>query len=194
MEKTFSLPAVSCPDCNAGIDLSIATAGASLKRLVINCTSCDWELDLLEEAQNQYAVNRDRAKKTSREVSRTIIQARQHLPRDKGEWAAVLRNRRHPFTLAVLTGLVIVAMELSGFGIFLALTWILGNLILNPVGWVLIPLLVAVAVMYRNTLRRDKIEALKRKLDDLDQQLQAGTISKEQHREMRREFLDGIVS
>jgi len=148
MEKSVSLPAIGYPDCKARVDLLIATAGASLRKLVINCTSCEWKLDLLEEAQNQYAVNRDRAKKVSREVSRTITEARQHLPRDRSEWSEVLRNPRHPFTLAVITGLALVAMELSGFGIFLALTWILGNLILNPVGWVLVPLLVAVAVMY----------------------------------------------
>ena len=193
MDRSMRLPAIGCPDCKAEIDLAIGTAGASIQKLSASCSSCDWKLDLLEEARGQYAVNRDRAKKVSREVARTIAEARKHLPKDRDEWGEVLRNPRHPFTLAVLTGLVLVAMELSGFGIFLAVTWILGNLILNPVGWVLIPLIVAVAVMYRDRLRREKLKALKSKLDALDQQRDSGEITDEQCRRAKQELLEASI-
>lgn len=84
MKRAMGLPAVSCPECNAGLDLGIGTSGASVTALAVGCTSCRWTLDLLKEARNQYAVNRDRAGKVARETSRAITDARRHLPRNRG--------------------------------------------------------------------------------------------------------------
>ena len=68
-------------------------------------------------------------------------------------------------------------LELSGFGVFMALTWIVGNLILNPVGWVLIPIVVAIIFHNRDLLTKSKISDLKEQLDNLQAQHVAGDIN-----------------
>ena len=156
MERALRLPAIGCPECKGQLNLIVDGSGLSLDAALIQCDSCSWELDLLETTRNQYAVNRDRARRVAGEVSESISEARRYLPKDKTEWESTIRNPRHPFTAAIIAGVALVAMELSGFGIFMAVTWILGNLILNPFGWVMVPLVVAVAFMYRDSLRRDK--------------------------------------
>ncbi len=54
---------------------------------------------------------------------------------------------------------------------FAALTWILGNLIRNPVSWVPIPVIVAIVLTYRERLRPEKLAEPRQRLDDLDRQL-----------------------
>lgn len=70
-------------------------------------------------------------------------------------------------------------MELSGFGIFVVITWILANLILNPLGWFLVPLIVAIGFTYRAYFKQDKLRELKVKLAELERKQERGEISQE---------------
>ncbi len=58
-------------------------------------------------------------------LSKTIVKLRKTLPKNKDEWSDVIKNPKHPFTAALLSGLVILLLELFGFSIFMALTWLL---------------------------------------------------------------------
>ena len=48
-----------------------------------------------------------------------------------------------------ITILVLFVMEMLGFRIFTAVTWILGNLILSPIGWILTIFVVVIVVVIR---------------------------------------------
>ena len=48
---------------------------------------------------------------------------------DKKELAKVIKDPSHPFTASLLAALLIILMEATGFGIYMALTWILGTFI-----------------------------------------------------------------
>jgi cytochrome c-type biogenesis protein CcmH/NrfG len=85
-------------------------------------------------------------------------------------------------------------MELSGFGIFIALTWILGNLILTPVGWVVIPVVIAIAIAYREKLKKERLERLRHQLDELQRQLDDGDITQEQFEAARDEAIQEILA
>ena len=80
-------------------------------------------------------------------------------------------------------------MELSGFGIYLAIPWIIGNLILNPLGWILIPIIVAIVVHYYNRLKGDKFNELKEALKDLEEKKLKSEISEEEYKKQRDELL-----
>ncbi len=116
------------------------------------------------------------------------------MPRDREDVKEALRNPKHPFTAAVLTGLVIVAMELSGFGIYMAVTTLLAALVLNPVGWVVVPLVVAIAFAYRGKLKSDRLEKLKGQIDDLEKQKEEGLLTPEQFEAARDELVTKLLS
>ena len=165
MKKSFKVPGVDCPDCGGTVRLDIATRRASLAVAKTTCERCGWSLDLMEESRGQVVKAKDKVKRLARSVSSAIVDVRKTLPRDRSEWSTIVRNPRHPFTAAVLTGLVLIALELTGFGVFIALVWILGALILNPLGWVLIPIVVAIALAHRSRFRTEIREKLDRMRD-----------------------------
>ena len=80
-------------------------------------------------------------------------------------------------------------LELSGFGVFVALTWILGNLILNPVGWVLIPIVVGVVFHYRDLFTKNKISGLKEQLNNLQAQHDAGNLNDDDYDKAKDDLL-----
>ncbi len=59
----------------------------------------------------------------------------------------------------------------------MVIPWILSNLILTPFGWVLVPLVVAIGFSFRRYFRRDKLEKLKVKLNELERQRDVGEIT-----------------
>jgi hypothetical protein len=194
MRKSFKLPGVDCPDCGAAIHLEIATQRTTLERARTACERCGWELDLLAESRGQVGKAKGKVKRLARSVTDAIVDARNTLPRDRSEWATIVRNPRHPFTLAVLTGLVLIALQLTGFGVFIALIWILASLILNPLGWVLIPIVVAIALAHRSRFRTEIREQLKEELDALYARREAGELSDEEFKAQRAEIIGRYFS
>jgi uncharacterized membrane protein len=189
MRKSFKLPGVDCPDCGAAIRLAVATRRASLDEARTTCERCGWQLDLMEESRGQVGKAKGKVKRLARSVTDAIVDVRKTLPRDRSEWRTVIRNPRHPFTAAVLTGLVLIALEMTGFGVFIAVVWILGNLILNPIGWVLIPAVVAIALVHRSRFRTEIREKLKQELDALHQRREAGELTDEEFKAQRAELI-----
>ncbi len=191
MQKQFILPGISCDECNGELALHIETKRISVSELKIKCTQCGWEQDILKKGSEKYEASKKRLKQISKELSKTIVKLRDTLPKNKEELGEVVTNPKHPFTSALLAGLVILMMELSGFSIFIAVTWILGNLILNPVGWVLIPVVVAIAFVYRNHFNREKLATLKTKLSELEQEREAGNLTEEEFEVAKEELFAG---
>ena len=193
MRKSLRLPAVRCDNCGGDLTLVVDTSGLKLSSLRANCASCGHSIDLFAEVRGQAARSNSKLKSLSREVAGAIREARTHVPKDREELRQAIQNPKHPFTAAVLTGLVLVAMELSGFGIFMALPWILGNLILNPIGWVLIPVVVAVAIAYRSKLKSERLAELRTRLDDLQRQRDDGVLTQEQFETARDEAIQRLL-
>jgi hypothetical protein len=169
--------------------LSIATRRATLAEARATCERCGWSIDLLEESRGQVGKAKGKLKRLVRSVTDAIIDARKTLPRDRDEWATIVRNPRHPFTVAVLTGLVLIALQLTGFGVFIALIWILASLILNPLGWVLIPIVVAIALAHRSRFRTEIREKLKEELDSLYERREAGELNDDEFQARRSEII-----
>ena len=194
MQQQFELPGISCEQCKSSLFLNIQTTGIKISILKIKCNQCGWEEDIFEKGNETYEAGKKRAEKVANQVVKTLVKLKDTLPKDGKEWGQVVTNPKHPFTAFLLTGLVIVLMELSGFGIFMAVTWILSNLILNPVGWVLVPLVVAIGFSFRGYFKRDKIEKLKVRLKELEHQLDVGELTQEefeiQKDKLLKEFFD----
>ena len=189
MKKSFKLPGVDCPDCGAAIRLEIATQRTTLDEARTTCERCGWGLDLLEESRGQVGKAKSKVKRLARSVTDAIVDARKTLPRDRSEWSSIVRNPRHPFTVAVLTGLVLIALQLTGFGVLVALIWILASLILNPLGWVLSPIVVAIALAHRSRFRTEIREQLKAELDTLSARREAGELSEDEFKAQRADII-----
>lgn len=194
MQQQFDLPGISCGQCKGSLALNIETTGVKISILKIKCKRCGWEDDIFEKGNETYEVGKKRAREAVHQIVKTLLKLKDTLPKDKKEWGQVVTNPKHPFTAALLTGLVILLMELSGFGIFMVIPWILSHLILNPVGWVLVPLVVAIAFLFRRFFKRDKLEKLKVKLKELEHQRNVGEITQEeleiQKNKLLTEFFD----
>jgi hypothetical protein len=143
----------------------------------------------LGKAGEEYEESKERLRKLAKEVAKSLTKMRDTLPKNREEWGEVVSNPRHPFTATLLVGMLIILMELSGFGVFLAVTWILGNLILNPIGWVLVPLVVAIAFAYRRHFKRGQMDELRVQLDELERRRDAGELSDEESETAREELL-----
>ena len=72
------------------------------------------------------------AKAAAKNLSNALIEIKETVPKSREELVTVIRNPGTRFTATLLSGAVLVLMEMSGFGIFIVLAWVLANLILNP--------------------------------------------------------------
>lgn len=173
----FDLFGLSCEKCAGKLALFIETKGITVSSLKVKCKQCEWEEDILDKGSELYGSAKKKVKDSTGKIAKTLVSLKDTLPKNKEEWKEVIKNPKHPFTAALLAGLLILMMELSGFGIFMAITWILGNLILNPIGWVLIPLIVAIAFKYRSHFKSDKLDKFKERLRELEQKKESGEIT-----------------
>jgi hypothetical protein len=198
MEKQFRLPGISCDFCNAGLYLIMKTKWFKMESVKLFCRGCYFKHDLLEETGTTIEGAKTRAKKIleetgitieeaiekakhlAKKLSKTLVELKPTIPRDKEHLKDVIKNPKHPFTAALLAGLLIILMELSGFGIFVAVTWILGNLILNPFGWFLVPIIVAVAFAFRNYFKKENLKKFKNEFNNLEKKRDCGEMSTEQ--------------
>ena len=151
-----------------------------VSELKIKCQQCDYGEDILEKGGEKFEGSKKELQRIVKEISKTVVKLGDTLPKDKDALGKVVTNSKHPFTMALLSGLVILMMEFSGFGIFMAVTWILGNLILNPIGWVLIPVVVAIAFAFRGHFTRNKLNSLKEQLKELEQKRDMGILTQEE--------------
>jgi len=193
MKRNFDLPGAACEQCKGNLVLFIETKGINISLLKIKCGQCGWEEDVLEKGSGAYEEGRKQFKKAIAEITKSLLKLKESLPKNIAEWSQVVKNPKHPFTATLLAGLVIILMELSGFGVFMAITWILSNLILNPVGWVLIPLIVAIGFTYRRHFKQDKLNKVKECIAELDRHRIAGDITQEEYEKERNKCIQNIL-
>lgn len=194
MKHAFDLPGVSCERCKSKLALTIETKGISITLLRVLCTSCDWQEDLLDRGTQVLDTGKKQLQDAAKQLSKTLLGLRTTLPKNRDEWTKVVTDPRHPFTATLLTGSVIVLMELSGFGIFMLVTWLLANLILNPVGWLLAPLIVAIAFTYRRHFRKAKLDELKQKMQELETQRDCGEMSTDEFEAARNKLFSDFFN
>jgi hypothetical protein len=186
MKKTFPIPAVSCDACGGELGATVSTEPPLLE---VRCRSCGAPLELDVAASQVLDQGQQSARRTAKAVARSLVELRRTLPTNRDELARAIRDPRHPFTAALLAGMVLVVMEMSGFGIFLVVAWILSNLILNPLGWVLIPVVVAVALAYRRVFARESFHRIRDQLTELQRRRDSGELSDEEHAQAREEVV-----
>lgn len=193
MKSNFDLPGIACEKCKGKLALHIESEGASIAKIKIKCMQCGWEEDFLEKGSGAYEEGRKQFKGAVTEITKSLLKLKESLPKNTAEWSQVVKNPKHPFTAALITGLVIVLMELSGFGVFMVITWILSNLILNPVGWVLVPLIVAIGFTYRRHFKKDKLTKVKDCIAELERRRIAGEINQEEYETERDKCIQDLL-
>jgi len=194
VEKKFSLPGVSCDRCQGRLSLHLSVSGFRVKKFFTKCDECGAEDDLAEKAGSAVEGSKQKLKAWGVQISSKLMELKKTLPKDKDEWGAVVKDPKHPFTAALLSALVLILLEASGFGIFVAVTWILGNLVLNPLGWMLIPLVVAIVVQNRNKFRSERIKEIKEKLNDLENEKEYGEITEEEFDLRKKRLFEDFLS
>jgi uncharacterized membrane protein len=199
MKTTFDIPFAPCQECKGSeikghCMLQVELGLGILKELKLCCSSCPWEVDLLASVSRSSAEAKAKVARLIKQLWPTIVAAAKSLPRNGEELRAAIANPKHPFTAAVLAAFTILAMELSGFGIFALLTWVLGNLVLNPVSWVLIPFVVAVVLAHRDRFQKERIDRMRAALVALDGKLERGEIGRSEYEAMRDHLLRGDFS
>lgn len=188
MRKGFRLPVLTCeaPGCTGDLEATVFT---STPYLEIRCLDCGRELDL---GQHGLRLARDverEARRLAKVVARALVEIRDSAPRTTEDLKNAIRDPRHPFTATLIAGIAIVLMEMSGFGIFMALAWILGNLVLNPIGWVLIVPIIAIVVANRRIFERESFERISDDLKELQSRQDAGELTADEAEKLRREVL-----
>ncbi len=188
MKKKFRIPILTCesPECTGGLQAAISTNTPFLE---IYCVECSREVNLGQSgAEIARGVERE-ARRLAKVVARALIEIRDSAPRTTDELKVAVRDPRHPFTAALLAGIFIILMEMSGFGVFMALSWILGNIVLNPLGWVLIVPIITIVVANRRIFERESFERISDELKDLQKRQEAGEVTPNEAEELRREIL-----
>ena len=110
------------------------------------------------------------------------------------ELSKLVSNPSHPISAAILGALAILAAELSGFAIFAALTFVVGAVILSPLGWVAVPGILLLTFAYRDQLRGETASAVSQQLDDLDEKRETGKITDEEYRAERQRIIEDHFS
>jgi uncharacterized membrane protein len=193
MKTNFDLPGTACEQCKGKLALHIETEGASISALKIKCRQCGWDEDVLEKGSSTYEERKKQFNGAITEITKSLLKLKDSLPKNTDEWSQVVRNPKHPFTATLLTGLVIVLMEFSGFGVFMVTTWILSHLILNPVGWVLVPLIVAIGFTYRRYFKQDRLKKVKECIAEFDRRRIAGEITQEEYEKGRDKCVQDLL-
>lgn len=167
-------------------DLSLRRA---LKTAKLRCSSGSEEIDLIEKASSLT----DEAERKVEEVTKRVIQSLSdvegNIPKSRDELAAMANDASHPVTATILSGLVLLASEISGFGVFALLTSILGTM-LTPAGWVFIPALVYVIFAHRKKLRDENLVELKDRIQELDAKLEEGKVGKDEYNTRRNDLIE----
>lgn len=189
MKKKINLPVLECKECKSNMFLEIRTRIFQIKLLKIKCEKCSWNFDLLEKSSQTFETNKKRAKQATKYTLKQLIKLKKKLPKDKKELKDAIKNPRHPLTASILSGIVLIFLEMSGFSIFLILTWILGNLILNPLGWFLIPIVVAVIFYHRDKFKKNKITEARIKFKLLDAKKKKGKITEQEFKIERNKLI-----
>jgi uncharacterized membrane protein len=70
----------------------------------------------------------------------------------------------------------------------------LGTLVLNPVSWVLIPVVVAVVLAHRDKFQQERIDQMRAALVILDSKLERGEIDRLEYEARRDHLLRGDLS
>ena len=178
MEKTTEVPLIRCEKCESVYNLTVITSGIKIKSLFLDCKNCDQQINIIDKTADAYIEQKKKLQPLINRLTQLIIEAKRHIPKNKDDLSEAIQDPKHPFTAAVISALVLLLMELSGFGIFIVMSWILGNLILNPIGWVLIPIVVAITFTHKKSLKNKIMVEFGKLIKDLEEMFNNNEITK----------------
>jgi len=186
----FPLPVVVCDHCGGDLVLSVSPKlKSNFPTFNVICVACGEPIDLGIKSSLIIENSKANIRRTSKMIAKSLLELRRSVPKDKADYVRIIRDPRHPFTAALLTGLALLLMEMSGFGVFLAVAWILGNLVLNPLGWVLIPIVVAIAVANRRVFSKQSFLRIRDEINELQKKYDAKEISEGEFELAREKIL-----
>jgi len=195
----FPLPITLCSGGNGHYELHYETeaswsGGLKLKEARLECSTGEETIDLLEKADDLTEEAKSKVEDVTERILESLRNLKQDVPTDTDELRAIANDASHPVTATILSGFVLLASEISGFGVFALVTTILGTIVLTPTGWVFIPAIVYVLFAYRKSLKEENLENLKAKIEKLDSKLEEGEITKDEYRERRNDLIEGHFS
>lgn len=191
----FPLPITSCSGGNGHYELHYETeaswsGGLKLKEARLECSTGEETVDLLEKADDLTEEAKSKVEDVTERILESLRDLKQDVPTDTDELRAIANDASHPVTATILSGLVLLASEISGFGVFALVTTILGTIVLTPTGWVFIPAIVYVLFAYRKNLKEDNLENLKTKIEDLDSKLEERIITENEYKKRRDDLIE----
>jgi len=195
----FPLPITSCGDGNGHYELHYETetswsGGLRLKEAWLECSTGKETIDLLEKADDLTEEAKSKIEDVTERILESLRDLKEDVPTDTDELQSMANDASHPVTAAILSGLVLLASEISGFGVYALITTILGTIVLTPTGWVFIPAIVYVIFAYRKKLKEQNLINLKSKIEEIDREFEEGDITEEEYRERRNIVIENHFS
>ena len=111
MKKKLSVPLIQCDQCKNEYNLVVETEGIKLNELYLACKNCDQQINIFEKTSELYKEQKERLKPLLDRLTKLIIEAKDHVPKNQPDLQEAIKNPRHPFTAAVITAIVILLME-----------------------------------------------------------------------------------
>lgn len=187
----INLP-VSCNKCGDG---KYVLTTRKLKPDNVKCDVCG---DLfLRFKYPSVSSNVEKELKAIRKVAIGRIDAlRKSLPEDKKKLVETLRDPSDPFTLAVITSIVLIAIEMSSASISVAVAWLLGGgALVAATGGLIIPLVIAVWFYNKEMVENERFsEHTKRILRGVLKEYKDGEIGEEKFNKITENLVDQIIN
>lgn len=191
LPNPFEIPIASCDEGKGYYEFHYDLSwSGGLKSAKLRCSSGSEEIDLIEKASSLTDEAKRKIKKVTKRIIQSLGDVKESTPKSRDDLMSMANDASHPVTATILSGLVLLASEISGFGVFALLTTILGTVILTPAGWVFIPALVYVIFAYRKKLKGENLVELKNRIQELDTKLEEGDISKSEHNARRDDLIE----
>ena len=160
----------------------------------MECSTGKETIDLLEKADDLTEEAKSKIEDVTERILESLRDLKEDVPTDTDELQSMANDASHPVTAAILSGLVLLASEISGFGVYALITTILGTIVLTPTGWIFIPAIVYVIFAYRNKLKEQNLTNLKSKIKEIDREFEEGDITEEEYREHRNIIIENHFS
>lgn len=185
------IPVASCDESQGHYNLHYTLSwSGGLKEARLVCSSGNEEIDLIAKASALTEEAKHRVKTVTKQLIVALQDLRDKVPRSREDLKAMVQNTRHPVTTAILSEFVLLTSEISAFGVFALITTMIGVLVLNPAAWIFVPAVLYVLFLYRDQLSNKNLQDLRMALQELDDELENGNISKDDYDTQRKDLIE----
>ena len=153
----------------------------------------DGKTDLIEEAGKLSTEGKEKAQEVGERLKASLGDLSGELEElasnPSSGFSRLVSDPSHPVSAAILSALAILAAELSGFAVFAALTTLVGTLVLSPVGWFAVPLMLLLALAYKDRLTGETASKVNSQLQELDEKREHGELDEETYQAKRKRII-----